>query len=225
MATAGTLNQEGRIDLQLFAEGETQEQETQEQETQEQEQAEEETVALTKAEFEAEKQREADRRVNQAKKKWEAEFKQTLEQEKAAARKEAEELAKLSESERLKVEKEKEEMRLEKERQEFAQEKAEFERERLQLQTEKELASRKLPTEFAPYILGADADDTFERMTTFEEKWQKAIEAEIQERLKSKTPKFGATKKAHFTRAQVEAMSQDEVTANLPEIEESMKLW
>jgi len=188
-------------------------------------QEEAEKVEMTKEEYEAELQKESDRRVTQAIKKREQEFKKELEKEKEEARKEAEELAKLSEEEKLKAEKEREEMKITKEREELNKERSEFERERLQLQAEKELASRKLPTEFAPYILGEDADDTFERITTFEEQWQNAIQSEIEERLKSKTPKLGARKQSHFTKEQVAGMSQEEVAANMAEIEESMKLW
>jgi len=160
---------------------------------------------MTKEEYESALQKEADRRVAQAIKKREAEHKKELEQRTAEARKEAEELAKLSESERLKVEKEREELTLSKQRED---------------------AIRKLPIEFAGYILGEDADDTFERITIMEEQWQKALEVEINERLKSKTPRLGTSnKKSFFTREQVEKMSPSEVTANLPEIEESMKNW
>jgi len=185
-----------------------------------------ERVEMTRDEYEAEKQKESDRRVAQALKKREQEYKKELEKETAKARKEAEELAKLSESERLKVEKEREELTLQKQREELTKERKEFEMERLKLQAEKELAIRKLPIEFSAYVLGDDADDTFERITVLEEQWQKALEAEINERLKSKTPKLGTSnKKAYYTREQVQAMSQAEVAANLEQIEESMKQW
>ena len=185
-----------------------------------------ERVEMTRDEFEAEKNKEADRRVAQAVKKREAEYKKELEKETAKARKEAEELAKLSESERMKVEKEREEMTLAKQREELDKERNEFEKERLRLQAEKELAIRKLPVNFSQYVLGDDADDTYERITVLEEEWQKAIETEVNERLKSKTPKLGTSnKKSYFTREQVKLMPQDEVDANLAEIEESMKLW
>lgn len=202
-------------------------QEAEEVEVQEAETTEEEVerVEMTHEEYEAALQKEADRRVSQALKKREAEFSKRLEKEKAEARKEAEELAKLSESERAKVEKEKEEMRLTKEREELQKERAEFERERLHLQAEKELVTRSLPADFAPYILGEDADDTFERISTFEEKWQQALDAAIQDRLKSKSPKLGAGKKKLYTKAEVEAMSRDELLANEDAITESMKHW
>ena len=183
-------------------------------------------VEMTKDEYEAALQKEADRRVAQAIKKREAEHKKELEKETAKARKEAEELAKLSESERMKVEKEREEMTLAKQREELDKERGEFEKERLRLQAEKELAIRKLPVNFSQYVLGDDADDTFDRITVLEEEWQKAIETEVNERLKSKTPKLGTSnKKAYFTQDQVAKMSQAEVDANLTEIEESMKNW
>ena len=183
-------------------------------------------VEMTKDEYEAALQKEADRRVAQAIKKREAEHKKELEKETAKARKEAEELAKLSESERMKVEKEREEMTIAKQREELDKERSEFEKERLRLQAEKELAIRKLPVNFSPYVLGDDAEDTFDRIAVLEEEWQKAIELEVNERLKSKTPKLGTSgKKAYFTQEQVTKMSQAEVAANLPEIEESMKNW
>ena len=217
MATERTKDEQGQNE-------ETKVDEVEVNETESTEEAE--RVEMTKEEYDTALQKESDRRVAQAIKKREAEHKKELEKRTAEARKEAEELAKLSETERLKVEKEREEMKLSKDREELNRERSEFEKERLKLQAEKELAIRKLPTEFAGYILGDDADDTFERITVLEEQWQKALETEINERLKSKTPKLGTSnKKAHFTRAQVEAMSQTEVAANLAEIEESMKLW
>lgn len=185
-----------------------------------------ERLEMTKEEYESALQKEADRRVAQAIKKREAEHKKELEQRTAEARKEAEELAKLSESERLKVEKEREELTLSKQREELNKERNEFEKERLKLQAEKELAIRKLPIEFAGYILGEDADDTFERITVMEEQWQKALETEINERLKSKTPRLGTSnKKSYFTQEQVAKMSRAEIEANMAEIEESQKNW
>ena len=218
MATEGAVKEQNQQAQEEVNESQVEQEEMTEEEA--------ERVEMTKEEYDTALQKESDRRVAQAIKKREAEHKKELEKKTAEARKEAEELAKLSEAERLKVEKEREEMRLSKDREEFERERSEFEKERLKLQAEKELAIRKLPTEFAAYILGDDADDTFERITVLEEQWQKALEAEINERLKSKTPKLGMkNKKSHFTREQVDAMSQTEVAANLAEIEESMKSW
>ena len=185
-----------------------------------------ERVEMSKAEYDAALQKEADRRVAQAVKKREVEHQKELEKETAKARKEAEELAKLSESERMKVEKEREEMTLAKQREELTKERREFEKERLMLQAEKELAIRSLNPGAAKWVLGEDAEETLENIMAYEEFHQKDVESTVNERLKSKTPKLGTSgKKAFFTRAQVESMSQTEVNANLAEIKESMKNW
>lgn len=158
-----------------------------------------EEITLTREEYEAQIKSESDRKAQKKmkeaedeKKRLEKEYKKELEQKTAEARKEAEELAKLSETERMKVEKDKEELRLQKERETLEKERSEFERERLMLEAEKQLSAKKLPVEFAAYILGEDADDTFERITVLEEQWQKAIESEVNERLKGKAPRFGS---------------------------------
>ena len=217
MATERTKDEQGQIEETVDEKVEVKEESTEE---------ESERMEMTKEEYDAALQKEADRRVAQAIKKREAEHKKELEKETAKARKEAEELAKLSESERMKVEKEREEMTLAKQREELDKERNEFEKERLRLQAEKELAIRKLPVNFSQYVLGDDADDTFDRITVLEEEWQKAIETEVNERLKSKTPKLGTSnKKAYFTQAQVAEMSQAEIMANMAEIEESQKNW
>ena len=190
------------------------------------EQVEVERLEMTKEEYESALQKEADRRVAQAIKKREAEYKKELEKETAKARKEAEELAKLSESERMKVEKEREELTISKQREELTKERSEFERERLMLQAEKELAIRSLNPGAAKWVLGADAEETLENILEYEEFHQKDVERDVNERLRSKTPRLGTSnKKSYFTKEQVEKMSTSEVTANLPEIEESMKNW
>ena len=194
-------------------------------ETQETEETQAERIELTPDELDAKIQSEADRRVTQAIKKREADFKKELEQRTAEARKEAEELAKMSEAERRKAEKEREEMRLQAERDELQNERASFERERLQLQAERELANRSLPAQFAPYILGEDAESTFERITTLAEQWQEAVQGAVQERLKGKPPKEGESPKTRYTREQVESMTEAEVAADLDNVMESMQQW
>ncbi len=193
-----------------------------------QEEVEAEKLEMSKDEYEKALQKESDRRVTQALKKKEKEWEEKLKVEKEAAIKEAEKLAKMSEKERLKVQKEKEELEIEKARRTLEEDKAAFEREKLDLETHKQLAERNLPTEFAPYIQGQDADDIFERLNTFEKSWQKAIEEAVQDRLRAKSPKTSNTsgkKKPYFTREEVESMSRDEVRKNMEAIDESMTRW
>ncbi len=201
----------------------TEEEQNQQGQKQETEEQEIETIEMTKEEYETEKQKEADRRVTEALKKKEKEYQKELQQKTEEARKEAEELAKLSQEERTKVEKEREEMKLSKEREKLESERKEFENEKLKLQAEKELSTRGLPSEFAPYIYGDNAEDTLERITVFEEKWQDALQKGIEEKLKSKAPKIGVGKNNRFTKTQLEGMTPDEINSNWDQISKQLE--
>ncbi|WP_051633650.1 DUF4355 domain-containing protein [Bacillus sp. UNC41MFS5] len=159
------------------------ENQNQSQENQEQTQNEGvEKVEMTKADLEKLLQSEGDKRVTsamqKAQAKWEAEFKQKLEAEKS----EAEKLAKMSEEEKMKAE-------LEKEKAKFEEERKQFMIERLELETVKQLSSLELPTEFAKFVLGADAESTKANIDTFAGQWQKAIETAVDKKLQGHTPK------------------------------------
>lgn len=93
-------------------------------------------------------------------------------------RKEAEELAKLSEKERSQKEMEKREQEIELERQSIR-------RERLELQTTKELTTRGLDPDFAPFVLREDAETTKEAIDRLQSLWQRAVETSVNERLKT----------------------------------------
>jgi len=178
-----------------------------------------EKIELTADEFEEKLQKEADRRVTQAEKKWKADYKTELSKAVAEAKKEAEEKAKLSEEERYKLEREKEKAALDKER-------AEFQREKLLLETERNLAQEQLPPEFANFLIGKDTDETAENIVKLKGFFEQKVQESVDERLKGKTPKIpGQTPTSRFTREQVEKMTRDEVAANMAAIEESMKSW
>ena len=220
-ATAGALNQEGRRPEPEQQQDPEVTPELKKSDTD----PEPERIEMTKDEYEAALQSETDRKVTQALKKREAEFKTRLEKEKAEARKEAEELAKMSAEERTKIEKEKAVMEAERERREFDEEKKAFAREKLEMEAVKQLSERKMPIELAPYIYGDTAEDTFERITLFEKKWQEALEIGVKERLRGPAPKATGSRKAYFTKEQVEKMSREEVAANMDAIDESAKYW
>lgn len=95
---------------------------------------------------------------------------------------EAEKLAKMSEAERQKA-------LFEKEKAEFKEERKKYQREKLELEVTKQLSSKNLPVEFGTYLLGENAEDSFNRIKEFEVKWQQALEKAINERLKGNTPK------------------------------------
>ena len=101
---------------------------------------------------------------------------------------EAEKLAKMSEAERQKA-------IFKKEKAEFEAERKKYQREKLELEVTKQLSSKGLPVEFSNYLLGDDAEDSFNRIKEFEVKWQQALENAINQRLKGNTPKVATTNK------------------------------
>ena len=142
----------------------------------------EEVKTYTEEEVQAMLQKETDRKTTKAletaKSKWEAEYQAKLETEKS----EAEKLAKMSEAERFEAE-------LLKQKDAFESERAQFNREKLELQTVKELAAEGLPTEFSSYVLADSAETIKENIKTFKTKWQAEIEKAVDERLQGRTPK------------------------------------
>lgn len=148
----------------------------------------EEPKTYTEEELKSQLQSETDKRVSQALKtaqeKWEAEFKEKLEAEKS----EAEKLGAMSAEERAKAE-------FEKEKAKFEEDRRTYQREKLELQTVKELSALNLPTEFSGYVLADSADEIKANIATFKGQWESAIEQAVNDRLKGKTPKVetGAT--------------------------------
>lgn len=142
----------------------------------------EEVKTYTEEEVQTMLQKETDRKTTKAletaKSKWEAEYQAKLETEKS----EAEKLAKMSEAERFESE-------LAKQKDAFESERAQFNREKLELQTVKELAAEGLPTEFSSYVLADSAETIKENIKTFKTKWQAGIEKAVDERLQGRTPK------------------------------------
>ncbi|WP_129692325.1 DUF4355 domain-containing protein [Gottfriedia acidiceleris] len=144
-------------------------------------------VTYTEEELQAKLQSETDRRVTEALKKqqakWEEDFKTKLETEK----KEAQRLAKLSAEEQ-------EREKFDKERKEFEAEKLQHQRDALELQTTKILADKKLPTQFASFLITEnDADKVKAHIDSFEQTFQSAVQAAVEERLKGSAPKVPGT--------------------------------
>ena len=102
--------------------------------------------------------------------------KEKAKQEKAL--KEAERLSKLSEEERVKAE-------LEADRMAFEEERAAYLKEKMLTACEKELLKESLPVEFAGLLVADDADTTSGNIKAFKDKWNKSLEAAVNERLKA----------------------------------------
>jgi hypothetical protein len=157
---------------------------------------------FTQAEVDEMLQREADRRVSSARAKFEEEYRLKLEKEKS----EAEKLAQLSESEKAKME-------IQRQKDEFENERKQFLREKLELQTVKELASIGLPTEFSRFIVheNSNADEIKKSIEVLKTEFEKAIEEAVNKKLQGTTPKV-TTKKdgTTVTKEQFRKMGYEE---------------
>jgi hypothetical protein len=200
-----------RMNLQLFAEPEAAA------ETQSEVDAiEQVTKTYTEDEVKAQVQAETDRKVTKAletaKAKW-------LEEEQAKL-KQAEELAKLSEKERLAKE-------LEIQRNEFEAEKSKFQRERLTLQTEKDLISKDMPAEFAPFVVADTAEQTLININTLQDSWQAAIEKAIDDKVKGRTPSGNPQQQTGevnpWKKETFNLTKQGEIIMSNPSVAEQMK--
>ena len=175
----------------------------------------EEVKTYTEDELKEQLQKETDRRVSDAIKKREAKFKEELEERLKTERKEVERLAQLSE-------KEKEQEMSEKARKELEEREKALQKKELLSDTKDILSEEQLPTKFAEILIAEDAESTNERIKSFRTEWQKAIDAAVDERMRGKTPKAGATGKG-FTREEIEKMSPEEVNKNWPQISKQME--
>lgn len=94
-------------------------------------------------------------------------------------------LSQLSEEDRAKRE-------ADEEREAFEKEKAEFELEKLVVQTEKDLISKSLPSEFAKWLaVAGDNDQTLENIKTFEAEFKKSVAEAVKVSLRQDTPGSG----------------------------------
>lgn len=136
---------------------------------------------FTKAEVDAMLQKESDRRVSAARKKFETELKTTVEKE----RREAEKLAKMSEEDKAKHTFEDKE-RLLNERESLLLQKE------LKLEAAKILGERKLPTTFVDLLANGDAEETLKNIEVFEGAFRDAVSAAVDERLGQTSTRPGA---------------------------------
>ena len=80
---------------------------------------------------------------------------------------------------------------MEKTRAELEAKIAAFEREKLKYETAKTLGEKKLPVEFAEYLIAEDEEKTAARIKKFEAEYLKAVESAVNEKLKGSAPPSG----------------------------------
>lgn len=127
-------------------------------------------------------QKEADKRVTEALKKREEEFKIKLEQE----RFEAERLAKLSEEEKAKEMKQKFENDL-------RQREIEITKKEMALKVTSLLAEKNLPINMAKYLITTDENETLNNINEFEKQFSEALDKQVSQKFKGATPSGNGT--------------------------------
>jgi len=161
-------------------------------------------------------QSEADKRVTDALKtkeaKWQEEFKIKLEQE----RREAERLANLSADEKKQEE-------LKKKNDEISQKETELRKRELKLDTISVLSEKKLPVDFADFLMGNDAETTNENIKKFSESFSKAIENAVNERLKGKSPNKGSSHSAEKKFNELTSQERLELRESDPDLYQKMR--
>ncbi|WAW15282.1 DUF4355 domain-containing protein [Peptostreptococcus equinus] len=137
----------------------------------------EESKTYTQEELNKLLQSEGDKRVTSALKKAKAEWEK--EQEEKIS--EAERLAKMTADERAKAE-------AEKKTQALIEENERYKKANLELQAKNNLKDQGLDESFSSFLLGVDAESTNDNIKNFKGAFDKAVEAEVNERLKGKSP-------------------------------------
>lgn len=115
--------------------------------------------------------------------------------EKKKAIAEYERLAKMTEAERTKERMAQKIRERDKERADFEAEKKAFEIEKMKMQTSKELINRKLPSEFASFLVTDNAESTKHNLDSFEKMFRDCIEKAVTEKIRGKTPPMTSTTK------------------------------
>lgn len=137
---------------------------------------EQEKFTFTQEELEKKLQSEADRRVTQAKSKWEKEYQEKVKYE----RREAERLAKLSEDERQRELDERYKNELSKREKELLVKE-------MKLAAVDILTEKRLPVKFSDILIGETAEETQEKIKNFETAFRDEVERAVNDRLKSTT--------------------------------------
>ena len=169
-----------KLNLQLFAENENQENQPDNGT-----EPKAETVTLTPEELAKKIESEADRKLNSALKKKQDEWQKQLDEAIKKAKEEGKTYAEMTEEQRINAE-------FERERKEFEEQRALFEKEKLTLDIQADLQKRELPLEFADsLVLLNDKEVISTAVAKIEEKWNEAINHKVKEMLVQETPFAG----------------------------------
>jgi len=143
-------------------------------------------LELTQEELDKKIEAEADRKLSKSLEKKQKEWEKQFNERVKAERDEADKLAKLSQKERDDVE-------YQKKIDALTEREQALQKQELRVSVVNELNEKQLPSNFADFLLGVDADKTFENIGSFKKTFDEAIENKVNERLKGDPPKVGNT--------------------------------
>lgn len=157
---------------------------------------------------------------------WRSEFdrRNTKAVQTARAKWQQEQVDSLDEAKRLSrmTEAQRERYQLDKDRAAFARQQAEFAAQQMEVSVGAELQKRGLSAEFAPYLAGKDAEESAQRIDTFERLWNQAHAERIKEQMRGdKPPREPASQ--NLSREQIKNLSTGEINARWEEIQEILK--
>ncbi len=160
----------------------------------------------TEEEVQALLQKEGDRRVSSAQKKWEKDLENKMA--------EAEKLRNMDESQRKEYE-------YTQKLQELEQRERDFAIAQNKIEAMKVLSNRNLPVDFIDYIVAEDAETMMENITKFEKTFNSAVADAVAKRIASPAPKTGSAKQTGLTREEFKKLNiqqQAEIYRTNPEL-------
>lgn len=97
------------------------------------------------------------------------------------------------------------------------------ERRQLELSAGNELQRRGLDARFKEYLTGKDAEETSERINTFEAAFKEAVKNATNERMRGEKPPKDVNGGSKFTLEEIKGMSTAEINANWDAIQEVLR--
>lgn len=109
------------------------------------------------------------------------------------------------------------------ERQALEEEKAAFARQRMEVAVGQELQKRGLPTTFAAWLAGETAEDSAQRVDTFEVLFREAVAAAVTERMRGRGAPREPQKPRGYSREELRNMTHQEINANWDAIQRALE--
>nr|WP_241198966.1 DUF4355 domain-containing protein [Cytobacillus horneckiae] len=176
-------------------------------------------IELTEAELLKKIESESDRKLSSALEKKQQEWESQTEQKIQAALAEKERLSQLSEKERKDEE-------LNNREKEIENRLAELERKELKADAVTDLTKKGLPSSFADFVLGENAETTLANINAIKTAFDEAVNAAVKERLRQDTPPGGSaesTTKNPFSKEHFNLTEQGRLLKEDPELYKKLK--